>query len=178
MGYLGDSVSAHWDGFQLVRLGLGEPDSPLVELELVVDFEEVESQLSRIPACLRNNEPALQLVTSLLDPVVGDNVPLLTSLNLLQLQVHTLLVVQTTKEGDNADGLSHKLVGAVPPGQHKLLQHSIIKDGGLLFHIIVEAFGEKGQSGQVLQPGIVFPFENAVHREEEAIFLSKLRNLK
>ncbi len=127
-----------------------------MELQLIVDFEEVESQLSRIPACLRNDELALQLVTALLDPVVGDDVPLLASLNLLQLQVHTLLVAQTTKEGHNADGLSHKPVGAVPPGQHKLLQHSIIKDGGLLFHIIVEAFDEKSQSGQVLQLRIVF----------------------
>ncbi len=162
VGYLGNSVFAHWHGFELVRLGSGEPHSPLVVLQLIVDFEEIESHLSRIPACLRNDEPALQLVTALIDPVVGDDVALLASLYLLQLQVHTLLPAQATKEGHNADGLSHKPVGVVPPGHHKLLQHSIIKDGGLLFHIFVEAFDEKSQSGQLLQLRIVFPLENAV----------------
>jgi hypothetical protein len=159
--YLGNGVFAHWHGLQLVRLGPGEPHSPLVELQLVVDFEQVQSQLSRIPACLRNDETALQLVAALLDPVVGDDVALLAPLYLLQLQVHTLLVTQATKEGDNADGLKHKPVGIVLPGQHKLLQYSVIKDSVLL-HIIVEAFDEKSESGQVLQLGIVLPLEDAV----------------
>jgi hypothetical protein len=181
--YLRKGVSANWHAFEVVRLGPGEPHSPLVVLQLIVNFEEVESQLSRIPACLRNDEPALQLVTALLDPVVGDDVPLLASLYLLQLQVHTLLQAQATKEGHNADGLTHKPVGVVPPGHHKLLQHSIIK-GGLLFHIFIEAFDEMSQSGQLLQLRIVFPLENAVEKrvnspqEEDAIFLSKRRNLK
>jgi hypothetical protein len=78
---------------------------------------------------------------------VRDDVALLDSLYLLQLQVHTLLQAEAIKEGHNADGLTHKPVGAVPPGHHKLLQQSIIKDGGLLFHIFVEAFDEKSQSG-------------------------------
>jgi hypothetical protein len=42
-------------------------------------------------------------------------------------------------------------VGVVPPGHHELLQQSIIKDGGLLFQILVEAFDEKSQSGQPKQ---------------------------
>jgi len=162
--YLGNGVFAHWDGLQLVRLGPGEPDSPLVELQLVVDFEQVKSQLSRIPACLRNDESGLQLVTPLLHPLVCDDVAVLASLNLLQHQVHTLLVTQATKEGHNADGLPHKPVGVVLPRQHKLLQHSIVKDGGLRFHIIVEAFDEKSEPGQVLQLGIVLPLEDAVER--------------
>ena len=46
--------------------------------------------------------------------------------------------------------------------RHKLLQQSIIKDGGLLFHILVETFDEKSQSGQLLQLCIVFPLVNAL----------------
>ncbi|MFN9901959.1 MAG: hypothetical protein ACK55Z_24900, partial [bacterium] len=62
MRYLGNGVFAHWDGLELVRLGPGEPHSPLEKLQLVVDFEEVTSQLVRIPASLRNDESGLQLV--------------------------------------------------------------------------------------------------------------------
>ncbi len=63
VGQLCKCVSPHWLVFQHVRLWASKPHSSLVLLQLTVHFEEVESELSCIAACLRHDEPALKLVT-------------------------------------------------------------------------------------------------------------------